>query len=83
MSCVVWHFIHQGTNSYCVYLTRHTKVQEGQEYLGIKILPSFHSKKKKKKPCVHPLNGERGKGLFALLVVMHRLGGKRALNNSV
>lgn len=34
-------------------------MQEGQEYLGIKILPSFHSKKKKKSHvCIHWMGKE-------------------------
>lgn len=32
VSCVVWHFIHQGTDSYCLRLARSMKVQEGHGY---------------------------------------------------
>lgn len=81
MSCVVWHFIHQGTNSYCLYLTRSIRVQKGQEHLRIKILLSFQSRKKKK-ARVHPLSG-KGRKMFALLAVMHRMDDKRALSHRV
>lgn len=83
MSCVVWHFIHQGTNSYCLYLTRSKRVQKGQEHLRIKILLSFQSRGGGVgKARGHPLNG-KGREMFALLAVMHRINDKRALNHSV
>lgn len=39
VSCVVWHFSHWGTHSYCLYLTKGTEEQEGCEYSGIKAPP--------------------------------------------
>lgn len=52
VSCVVWHFIHQGTDSYCLYLARSTEVQEGHEYL----LKAQHLHNKGLGVNIHPQN---------------------------